>query len=51
MRSEFLILDAQNIDGPPIATVALPMRVRSTGHGFWYGKRQLMGETHLLGAN
>ena len=49
-RSELLILDAQNINGEPVATVALPFRLRSTGHGYWYGSRQLRGETNVIGA-
>jgi carotenoid cleavage dioxygenase len=51
MRSDLLILDAQNINAPPIATVALPCRLRSTGHGYWYGTSQLNGTTNVLRAN
>lgn len=51
MRSELLILDAQNINAPPIATVALPCRLRSTGHGYWYGTSQLNGTTNVLRAH
>ena len=50
MRSELLILDAANINGDPIATVALPFRLRSTGHGYWYGRRQILGQTNVIGA-
>ncbi|MDR6585703.1 carotenoid oxygenase family protein [Herbaspirillum frisingense] len=50
MRSELLILDASDINAPPVATVALPFRLRSTGHGYWYGGRQLRGETNFPGA-
>lgn len=49
MRSELLILDAQNIEAPPIATIALPMRIRNTGHGFWYSGSQIRGETNYPG--
>ena len=50
MRSELLILDASDINATPVATIALPFRLRSTGHGYWYGSRQLRGETNILGA-
>jgi len=51
MRSELLILDASDINAPPVATVALPFRLRSTGHGYWYSTSQLRGETNVLGAS
>jgi len=50
MRSELLILDASDINAPPVATVALPFRLRSTGHGYWYSASQLRGEANVLGA-
>jgi carotenoid cleavage dioxygenase-like enzyme len=34
-RSELLILDAQNVTGEPVATLALPHRVPSGFHGNW----------------
>lgn len=34
-RSELLILDAQDIDGEPAATVELPRRVPAGYHGSW----------------
>lgn len=34
-RSDLVVLDAQNIAAGPVATVKLPVRVRSTFHGCW----------------
>ena len=34
-RSDLVVLDAQNLAAGPIATVKLPVRVRSTFHGTW----------------
>ena len=34
-RSDLVVLDAQNLAGGPVATVKLPVRVRSTFHGTW----------------
>ena len=34
-RSDLLVLDAQNIDAPPLATVKLPIRVPDGFHGNW----------------
>ncbi|WP_129791351.1 carotenoid oxygenase family protein [Sphingosinicella sp. CPCC 101087] len=35
VRSDLVILDAQNLAAGPVATVKLPVRVRSTFHGTW----------------
>ncbi|MFF4630086.1 carotenoid oxygenase family protein [Streptomyces griseorubiginosus] len=35
MRSDLLILDAENVDGEPLATVKLPLRLRNGLHGTW----------------
>lgn len=51
MRNDLVILDAQNLNAPPVATVALPIRIRDTGHGGWFSARQLRGETNIVGAN
>jgi carotenoid cleavage dioxygenase len=34
-RSDFVILDAQNVDAGPVAVVQLPMRVPLSPHGSW----------------
>ncbi len=34
-RSDLLVLDAQNIDAPPLATVRLPHRIPDGFHGSW----------------
>lgn len=34
-RSDLVVLDAQNLSAGPVATVKLPVRVRSTFHGTW----------------
>ena len=35
MRSDLVILDARNVSAGPVATLKLPVRVRSTFHGTW----------------
>ena len=35
MRSDLVILDARNLGAGPVATLSLPVRVRSTFHGTW----------------
>lgn len=35
MTSDLLVLDANNIDAEPIATIALPLRLRNGLHGTW----------------
>lgn len=35
MRSDLVILDARNVAAGPVATLKLPVRVRSTFHGTW----------------
>jgi len=35
MRSDLVILDARNLAAGPVATLKLPVRVRSTFHGTW----------------
>jgi carotenoid cleavage dioxygenase len=35
MRSDLVILDARHLAAGPIATLKLPVRVRSTFHGTW----------------
>jgi len=34
-RSDLVVLDAQNLAAGPVATIKLPVRVRSTFHGTW----------------
>jgi carotenoid cleavage dioxygenase-like enzyme len=34
-RSDLAILDAQHLDGPPLALVKSPIRVRSTFYAVW----------------
>ena len=34
-RSELVVLDAQDLEAGPVATLRLPARVRSTFHGVW----------------
>jgi len=34
-RSDLVILDAQNVAAGPVATIRLPVKVRSTFHGTW----------------
>jgi carotenoid cleavage dioxygenase len=40
-RSDVVVLDAAEIEAGPIATVRLPVRVRSTFHGTWVPGEQL----------
>ncbi|PZN35275.1 MAG: hypothetical protein DIU71_00475 [Proteobacteria bacterium] len=35
MRSDLVVLDARNLGAGPVATLKLPVRVRSTFHGTW----------------
>lgn len=41
LRTDLVILDAQHVDRGPIATVALPIRLRTGGHGCWVNAGQL----------
>lgn len=41
MRSDLLLLDAQHLQDGPIATIHLPLRLRSGLHGNWVGADQL----------
>jgi carotenoid cleavage dioxygenase len=34
-KSKFLIIDARDFEGPPVATVNLPQRVPYGAHGSW----------------
>lgn len=43
MRSDLLVLDAENVDGEPVATLALPLRLRNGLHGTWLTGEQLAG--------
>ena len=45
MRNELLILDAQHVDAPPVATVALPIRIRRGLHGNWVSAQELATRT------
>ncbi len=45
MRSDLVILDAQNLDKPPVATLSLPIRIKSGLHGNWVGADELAGRT------
>jgi carotenoid cleavage dioxygenase len=40
-RSDVVVLDAAEIEAGPVATVRLPVRVRSTFHGTWVPGEQL----------
>lgn len=40
-RSDLVILDAQDLAAGPVATIRLPVRVRSTFHGTWVPKEAL----------
>jgi carotenoid cleavage dioxygenase-like enzyme len=42
-RSDLLILDAENVDGEPLATIALPLRLRNGLHGTWLDADQVAG--------
>ncbi len=41
MRSDLVILDAQNVAAGPVATLKLPIRVRATFHGTWVPEKTL----------
>lgn len=41
MRSDLLVLDAQNLDSEPLATLALPIRLRNGLHGTWLSADEL----------
>lgn len=41
MRSDLVILDARHIDAPPVATIALPIRLRRGLHGNWVPDTEL----------
>ena len=45
MRSDLVILDAQHVDAPPVATVALPIRIRRGLHGNWVSAAELAERT------
>jgi len=45
MRSDLVILDAQRLDAPPVATVALPIRIRRGLHGNWVSSTELAART------
>jgi carotenoid cleavage dioxygenase len=34
-RSDVLLLDAQDMDGPPVARMRVPLRLRNAFHGIW----------------
>ncbi len=40
-RSDLVVLDAQDLAAGPVATVKLPVRVRSTFHGCWVPEETL----------
>ncbi|MDR2215234.1 MAG: carotenoid oxygenase family protein [Nevskiaceae bacterium] len=41
MRTDLVILDAQNVAAGPVATLKLPVRVRATFHGSWVSEHAL----------
>jgi carotenoid cleavage dioxygenase-like enzyme len=41
MRSDLLILDASDVTGEPVATLALPLRLRNGLHGTWVDAEDL----------
>jgi len=41
LRTDLVILDAHDLNRGPIATVALPIRLRTGGHGCWVNTDQL----------
>jgi carotenoid cleavage dioxygenase-like enzyme len=41
LRTDLVILDAQRIERGPVATVALPIRLRTGGHSSWVSADQL----------
>jgi carotenoid cleavage dioxygenase-like enzyme len=43
MRSDLLVLDAADIAGEPVATLALPLRLRNGLHGTWVAGADLRG--------
>jgi carotenoid cleavage dioxygenase-like enzyme len=43
MRSDLLILDATRLDDEPVATLALPLRLRNGIHGTWVPATELIG--------
>jgi carotenoid cleavage dioxygenase-like enzyme len=45
MRSDLVILDARHVDAPPVATVALPIRIRRGLHGNWVSSTELADRT------
>lgn len=45
MRSDLVILDAQHLDHPPVATLALPLRIRRGLHGNWVTAEELRQRT------
>lgn len=45
MRSDLVILDAQHIDGEPVCTLSLPMRIRMGVHGNWVSAEELARRT------
>ena len=40
-RSDLVVLDARNLAAGPVATIRLPIRVRSTFHGTWVPEEAL----------
>jgi len=42
VRSDLVVLDAQNLAAGPLATIKLPVRVRSTFHGCWVPEETLV---------
>ncbi|MFD4603776.1 carotenoid oxygenase family protein [Streptomyces sp. NPDC058464] len=45
MVTDLVILDAQNVDGEPVATIRIPTRIRLTFHGSWVGDEDLAAGT------
>jgi carotenoid cleavage dioxygenase len=39
-RSDLILLDAQNMDGTPIARMRVPLRLRNAFHGTWVSRAQ-----------
>ncbi len=46
MRSDLVVLDAQDLAAGPVATIKLPVRVRSTFHGTWVPAEALKTGTY-----
>ncbi|MQA07219.1 MAG: dioxygenase [Pseudonocardiaceae bacterium] len=44
MRSDLVILDAAHLDAPPVATLKMPLRIRSGLHGNWVSATELARE-------